>query len=108
MWPELESEIAEALSKGECFLDGSPLSRAGYALSLPTHDPPVQQIGRLNNVFVQQCCKLCGEAFQIERKRGRPRIYCFACEPPGWQVVKVPHQSRLKLRRRHAPLVRIG
>jgi hypothetical protein len=36
----------------------------------------------------------------IERKRGRPRAYCFVCEPPGWQVVKVLYQSRLRLRRR--------
>ena len=77
--------------------------------SLPPRGiPPVQQIGRLTRVFVQRCCELCGETFQIERKRGRPRVYCFVCEPPGWQVVKVPHQSRVKLRRRRAPLVRIG
>jgi hypothetical protein len=40
-------------------------------------------------VLVQRCCKLCGESFEIVRKAGRPRVYCFACEPPGWQVVKV-------------------
>jgi hypothetical protein len=74
--------------------------------------PEVGATGATNRyactVFVQRCCKLCGEAFQIERRRGRPRVYCFVCEPPGWQVVKVPHQSRVKLRRRRAPLVRIG
>jgi hypothetical protein len=45
-------------------------------------------------------CKLCGEAFAIVRKAGRPREFCFVCEPPGWQVVKVPGQDRTKLRRR--------
>jgi hypothetical protein len=59
-------------------------------------------------MLVQRRCELCAETFQIERKRGRPRVYCFVCEPRGWQVVKIPHQSRVKLRRRRAPLVRIG
>jgi hypothetical protein len=51
-------------------------------------------------MLAQRCCKLCGETFEIERKPGRPRIYCFNCEPLGWQVVKVPRQTRMKLRRR--------
>jgi hypothetical protein len=55
----------------------------------------------LGRVLLQRCCKKCGETFEIERKPGRTRIYCLACEPPGWQVVKVPHQTRLKLRRRY-------
>jgi len=49
---------------------------------------------------VQRCCKICGETFDIVRKAGRPRIYCPKCSPPGFQVVKVPGQSRTKLRRR--------
>ena len=47
-------------------------------------------------------CGLCGKPFELN-KMGRPRLYCFGCEPPGWQVVKVPHQSRVKLRRRPPP-----
>ena len=45
-------------------------------------------------------CKLCGEAFAIVRKPGHPREFCFVCEPEGFQLVRVPNQSRLKLRRR--------
>ena len=55
----------------------------------------------------QRCCKLCGETFEIERKVGRPRLYCFVCSPAGWQVVKVPHQTRYKLRRRPPAFRRI-
>ena len=51
-------------------------------------------------MLAQRCCKLCGETFEVERKPGRPRIYCGVCSPPGYQVVKVPHQSLVKLRRR--------
>jgi hypothetical protein len=51
-------------------------------------------------VDTQRSCKLCGKTFEIARKRGGQRIYCFACEPLGWQVVKVPRQSRVRLRRR--------
>jgi len=50
-------------------------------------------------VLVQRCCKLCGDTFEFERNRGGQRIYCFVCEPQGWQVVKVPNQTRVKLRR---------
>jgi hypothetical protein len=50
-------------------------------------------------MLAQRCCKLCGETFEIERKRGGQRVYCFVCSPPGWQLVKVPNQTRLKLRR---------
>jgi hypothetical protein len=53
-------------------------------------------------VLAQRTCKICGETFEIGGKRGRPRIYCRVCEPPGWQVVKVPHQTRVKLRRRRS------
>ena len=48
----------------------------------------------------QRSCALCAQPFEIERKRGGQRKYCLRCEPPGWQVVKVPHQTRTKLRRR--------
>ena len=40
------------------------------------------------------------ETFDIERKAGRPRVYCPKCSPAGFQVVTVPGQSRVKLRRR--------
>ena len=36
---------------------------------------------------VLRTCQLCGEAFAIVRKAGRPRDYCWSCEPAGWQVV---------------------
>jgi hypothetical protein len=54
-------------------------------------------------VVRQRCCTLCGDTFEIEGKAGRPRVYCFGCEPPGWSVVRV--RGRLKLRRR-VPLIR--
>jgi hypothetical protein len=60
-------------------------------------------------------CKICGESFAIVRKRGRPREYCFVCEPPGFQVVRVAAwpewRSRpywWKLRRRPSRLPRLA
>ena len=50
--------------------------------------------------MTQRCCAVCGETFEVERKAGRPRLYCYGCEPVGWSLVRVPHQDRLKLRRR--------
>ena len=44
-------------------------------------------------------CRLCSTEFDLNRV-GRPRLYCWVCEPAGWQIVKVPHQARVKLRRR--------
>jgi hypothetical protein len=55
----------------------------------------------------QRTCKLCGEAFAIVRKAGRPREYCWTCEPVGFQLVKLPYQSRVKLRRRPSRLPRM-
>jgi hypothetical protein len=26
-------------------------------------------------------CRICGSEFEQERKRGRPRVFCFACKP---------------------------
>jgi hypothetical protein len=57
---------------------------------------------------VQRYCKICRKMFDIERKAGRPRIYCPKCSPPGFQVVKVPGQSRTKLRRRPPLFPRMG
>ena len=66
---------------------------------------PVCNFDRLTPVMAQRFCKLCGELFEIEHKLGHPREYCFVCEPPGWQIVKLPH--RVKLRRRPSLLPRI-
>lgn len=46
-------------------------------------------------------CKLCGQPFEVEigKAGGRPREYCFDCCPEGFKIVKVPGQTRLKLRR---------
>ena len=56
-------------------------------------------------MLAQRCRVLCGQVFQIERKRGRPRLYCGVCSPPGFQVVVV--RSRYKLRRRPPAFRRI-
>jgi hypothetical protein len=49
-------------------------------------------------------CKLCGDAFNYEYSTGRPRVYCFTCEPDGYAVVTRPN-GRRKLRRIH-PVVK--
>jgi hypothetical protein len=41
--------------------------------------------------------------FELERKGGGQRIYCFACQPHGFSLVKV--RGRYKLRRRYPPRV---
>ena len=43
-------------------------------------------------------CKLCGDVFQMERKPGKPKSYCWSCQPVGWKVVKL-RGGRHKLRR---------
>jgi hypothetical protein len=48
-------------------------------------------------------CKLCSIGFEPRPGPGRPRLYCYDCEPPGWQLVWV--RGRLKLRRRRPDLV---
>jgi hypothetical protein len=58
-------------------------------------------------VLAQRSCKICGGTFEFERKRGGQRIYCFDCEPLGWKIVKVPGQTRVKLRR-HPPAFRLS
>jgi hypothetical protein len=47
---------------------------------------------------VLRVCKLCHSEFEVERKPGARRQYCYRCEPPGFALVKV--RGRLKLRRR--------
>jgi hypothetical protein len=54
-------------------------------------------------VDTQRSCKLCGDIFEIERKVGHPRVYCWRCEPEGFSVVFVAG-GRTRLRRR-TPLV---
>jgi hypothetical protein len=49
--------------------------------------------------FVERCCKMCEETFEIELKRGGQRKYCYGCEPPNMSVVYLP-SGRAKLRRR--------
>jgi hypothetical protein len=47
-------------------------------------------------------CKLCGESFEYGYIFGRPREYCYRCEPDGWKVVLPKHPyGRVKLRRLH-------
>ena len=49
---------------------------------------------------VSRACKLCGGVFEVEPGPGRPRSYCFGCEPVGWKVVLPSHRfGRVKLRR---------
>jgi hypothetical protein len=52
-------------------------------------------------VLIARVCKLRGEGFELEYSFGRPREYCFSCEPEGWKVVLPSHRfGRVKLRRR--------
>jgi hypothetical protein len=57
-------------------------------------------------VNAQGYCKLCRETFEIERKVGHPRKYCFKCQPEGYSVVTTK-SGRKKLRRR-VPLVKMS
>jgi hypothetical protein len=54
-------------------------------------------------IQMMRVCKLCSIEFEPHPGRGRPRLYCYGCEPLGWQLVKV--RGRLKLRRRRRDLV---
>ena len=69
--------------------------------SSPLDDPTTgATIGRLVPCRRNDVARSVAETFDIERKAGRPRVYCPKCSPAGWQVVTVPGQSRVKLRRR--------
>jgi len=49
---------------------------------------------------VSRACKLCGGVFEVDPGPGRPRSYCFGCQPAGRKVVLPPHRfGRVKLRR---------
>jgi hypothetical protein len=41
-------------------------------------------------------CKLCGQGFEVEYRTGRPREYCFACQPEGWRIVLLPRRTKLR------------
>jgi hypothetical protein len=57
--------------------------------------------------IAQRTCRICREPFEVVRRPGRPRSFCWVCEPVGFQLVKVPGQSRVKLRRRPSQLRRM-
>jgi hypothetical protein len=48
-------------------------------------------------MVLAKVCKLCGQGFELEYKRGRPREHCHDCVPLGFKAVRLPH--RVKLRR---------
>ena len=56
--------------------------------------------GRCGVAVRQRTCQMCGESFEVERKRGRPRSRCFDCQPVGWKLTRV--RGRWKLRRNPA------
>lgn len=46
----------------------------------------VENVGE--NIFLQMKmvttkCRICGNNFEQERKRGRPRVFCEICKPKG-------------------------
>jgi hypothetical protein len=50
---------------------------------------------------LERVCKLCGEPFQLGYCHGRPREYCWRCQPKGRKIVRLPHRVTL---RRDPPL----
>jgi hypothetical protein len=48
---------------------------------------------------LERVCKLCQQPFTLEYCHGRPREYCWLCVPKGFKLVRVPGQTRTKLRR---------
>jgi hypothetical protein len=38
-------------------------------------------------VIVCRTCKACGSGFDLEYRRGRPREYCYICQPPGTRMI---------------------
>lgn len=47
-------------------------------------------------MVIARTCKLCGEGFELEYGRGRPRVYCLTCQPEGWKIVRLPHRTKLR------------
>ena len=37
--------------------------------------------------FLERTCKLCKQPFTLDFCHGRPRPYCYRCEPQGWKIV---------------------
>ena len=33
-------------------------------------------------------CRICGESFEQERKRGRPRVLCYVCKPDEKEAIE--------------------
>jgi hypothetical protein len=49
---------------------------------------------------LERQCKLCKQPFTIDYCHGRPRSYCYRCEPKGYKIVLPKHQfDRVRLRR---------
>jgi hypothetical protein len=71
-------------------------------VSVPEATTPVRKLDSLA-IQMMRTCGLCGGEFERAPGPGRPRLYCYGCEPPGWQLVKV--RGRLKLRRRRRDLL---
>jgi hypothetical protein len=45
-----------------------------------------------------RACRSCGREFEFEYAgRGRPRAYCFECEPEGTRMVKSANTSPVKV-----------
>jgi hypothetical protein len=36
---------------------------------------------------VRKVCRACGEPFEFEYSRGRPREYCLSCQPPNTRMI---------------------
>jgi hypothetical protein len=49
---------------------------------------------------LERVCKLCRQPFTLGYSHGRPREYCWQCQPKGFKIIlpKHPH-GRVKLRR---------
>jgi hypothetical protein len=56
-------------------------------------------------MLAQVCCVLCGDTFEMVRRRGGQRKYCLTCQPEGMSVV-TRRSGRVKLRRRVPMLTR--
>jgi transposase-like protein len=93
-WMSAKTERRHVLGL-ECPLDGGKsCARAGrghYAQTL-----------RLSGMAVSRRCKECGNPFESERRRGRPRLYCMDCCPEGYKVVHMKN-GYAKLRRVYPP-----
>jgi hypothetical protein len=49
-----------------------------------THSPEIVPFSDITSTSLRMrkdSCRICGESFDQERKRGRPRVLCFVCKP---------------------------